>query len=204
MKPKRIARGVRKSAATALVLCLAFGSAACAQSSGNASDVVNQGYESGDGSVKQWPASARGAAVDLSGTDYAGESVTLSDYADRVVVLNTWYAACPPCRKEAPALVQTAQKYAEKIQIIGINSTDEGGAAKAFQRTFSIPYPSIQDTSGAATAALQGVVPIQAVPTTVVLDRQHRVAARVLGEVSAGTLAALIDDVLAESSPTAS
>ena len=116
-----------------------------------------------------------------------------------VVVLNTWYAACPPCRAEAPDLVALAEDYADDgVQLLGINSTDAPGAAQPFERNFEIPYPSVHDTDGAAIAALSGVVPVNAVPTTVVLDRTGHVAARIIGQVDPSTLRALVDEALAE------
>ena len=71
-----------------------------------------------------------------------------------------------------------------------------------FERTFAVPYPSLADTGGHAIAALQGVVPVQAVPTTVVLDREGRVAARILGLATPSTLRGLVDDILAEGAGT--
>ncbi|RYV50075.1 TlpA family protein disulfide reductase [Pengzhenrongella frigida] len=161
--------------------------------------VVDQGYQSGDGSTKAWAPADRGEPVALSGTDFAGGAVDVADWRGDVVVLNTWYAACPPCRKEAPDLVALAAEYAaDGVQLLGINGTDAAGAAQAFERTFAVTYPSIADSDGSAIAALQGAVPVQAVPTTVVLDREGRVAARILGLADASTLSALVDDVLAE------
>lgn len=190
----RSLRALVVAVACLLALALAGG---CASDSGNG-DVVDQGYQSGDGSIRTWSPAERGQAVRLHGTDFAGAPVDTGAWAGDVVVVNTWYAACPPCRKEAPGLVEVAAQYEGKAHLVGLNSTDDAGAAAAFQRTFSVTYPSIQDSDGSVTSALQGVVPIQAVPTTIVLDTQGRVAARVLGEASQATLATLIDDVLAE------
>jgi len=137
--------------------------------------------------------------VEIAGTDFAGNPVDLADWRGDVVVLNTWYAACPPCRAEAPDLVAVAADYAQDgVHLLGINSTDDPGAAQAFERTFEIPYPSVHDTDGAAVAALQGVVPVQAVPTTVLLDRDSMVAARILGVLDDSTLRSLVDDLLDE------
>lgn len=174
--------------------------AGCGASGGTgAAADVDQGYQSGDGSTKTWPAAGRGEPVALGGTDFAGAAIDLADWRGDVVVLNTWFAACPPCRKEAPSLVSLATDYAANgVHVLGINGTDDVGAAQAFERTFAVPYPSIADTDGSAIAALQGAVPVQAVPTTVVVDREGRVAARILGLADSSTLRALVDDVLAE------
>lgn len=192
------ARGRLAVGSAALAVVLALG--ACAPGDGNApDDVVGQGYESGDGTSKVWAAGDRSEPVELAGTDFAGQVQDVSAWRGDVVVLNTWYASCPPCRAEAPDLVDVATEYADQgVRLLGINGTDDVGAAEAFQRTFDVPYPSIADTDGAAVAALQGTVPVQAVPTTVVLDREGRVAARILGIAEGSTLRALLDDVLAE------
>lgn len=192
-RPRR-GRLVASAAAAALALALA----GCAQSSGNDGDVLDQGYQSGDGSVRTWAATDRSDPVTLKGDDYAGDPVDTSQWRGDVVVVNTWYAACPPCRQEAPHLVETANDYEGSVHFVGINTTDEAGAAQAFERTFDVPYPSIEDTDGAVIATLQGVVPIQAVPTTVIIDQEGRVAARVLGEVEESTLRTLLDDVVAQ------
>ncbi|WNB84752.1 TlpA disulfide reductase family protein [Cellulomonas sp. ATA003] len=149
-----------------------------------------------------WEPDDRGEAVQLTGTDFSGNPVDTRQWAGDVVVVNTWYAACPPCRAEAPDLVAAAADYAAQgVHFIGVNGTDEGGAALAFDRTFDVPYPSISDTDGSAIADLQGHVPVQAVPTTLVLDRQGRVAARILGLADASTLRALIDEALEDPAP---
>ncbi|KAJ8141535.1 hypothetical protein OY671_005305 [Metschnikowia pulcherrima] len=192
-------RPVRRASTGAVVLAAALGLAACAQDSGASTDVVGQGFVSGDGSVRTWDADERGDVVALTGTDYEGEQVDTSAWLGDVVVLNTWYAACAPCRAEAPDLVALANDRADDgVQVLGINTTDEAGAAQAFQRRFDVPYPSIDDRSGEVVAALSGTVPLQAVPSTVVLDREGRVAARVIGLVEGSTLTASVDDVLAE------
>lgn len=191
--PARLRRGV--AVVGALVLLAGCSST---EQQGPA-QVVDQGYQSGDGSVRIWPADDRGEALDLSGTTYDDAEVDLADWRGDVVVLNTWFAACPPCRAEAPLLVDIAtQGEADGVHVLGINRTDDAGAALAFERTYDMPYPSIDDRSGQATSALEGVVPVQATPTTVVLDKQGRVAARVLGTLDASTITTIIDDVRAE------
>ncbi len=163
-------------------------------------DVINQGYISGDGSVRVWAADDRGESVTLAGDDFAGEFVDTSQWRGDLVVVNTWYAACPPCRAESADLGKVARDRAtDGVKFVGLNRVDDAGAAQAFERTYDVPYPSIADRTGAVTAQLQGVVPVKATPTTVVLDRQGRVAARILGGTDATTLNTIISDVLGES-----
>ena len=173
--------------------------AGCAASSGATTDTAYQGYVSGDGSVRTWDAGDRSGPALVTGTDFDGAAIATTDWAGDVVVLNTWYAGCPPCRSEAPTLAALADEFEDDgVRFLGINTEDEAPTAQAFERTFSVPYPSVQDNSGAVVARLSGTVPLQAVPSTIVLDTDHMVAARVIGEVDRSTLEALIQDVLAE------
>jgi peroxiredoxin len=165
----------------------------------NPSDVADQGYQSGDGSTTTWAAGDRSGPLELSGTDFAGTAQDVADWRGEVVVLNTWYANCPPCRAEAPDLAALSTDYAaDGVQVLGINRTDDAGTAQAFERQFEVPYPSLADTDGTAIAALQGTVPVNAVPTTVVLDREGMVAGRILGLADPSTLRSMVDELLAE------
>lgn len=115
------------------------------------------------------------------------------------MVVNLWYAACGPCRAEAPDLVALAQDHAGNgVKFLGLNTRDNAETAAAFERSFAVEYPSILDSDGRVVAGLVGQVSAQAVPTTLVLDRKGRVAARVLGRVEKSTLNALISDVVQE------
>lgn len=196
----------RRTTGTALLLAGALALAGCAGGQAPPTEQsVDQGYQSGDGSTTTWPAGSRQGPVELAGTDFEGQARDVADWRGDVVVLNTWYAACPPCRAEAPDLVAFAQDYADRgVHVLGINSVDAAGAAQPFQKTFSVPYPSLEDTSGAAVASLQGIVAVSAVPTTVVLDREGKVAARVLGLLDASTLRTVVDDLLDEQVAAAS
>jgi len=193
---------LRAAVAVAAVLSAGLALGGCSAAStgdGRTASGEQAGYVSGDGSTRTWAPDDRGDPVELAGTDFTGAAVDVAAWRGDVVVLNTWYAACPPCRAEAPDLVALATDYADDgVRLLGINGTDDAGAAQAFERTFEVPYPSLADTDGSAIAALQGAVPLQAVPTTVVLDREGRVAARVLGLADGSTLRAMVDDVLAE------
>ena len=190
-------RGRRLLTAAALALLVVV-PAGCSTISGGGG--TSEGtYESEDLSVTTWDAGARSEPVQIVGTDFAGAPVDTSAWLGDVVVLNTWYAQCPPCREEIPGLVAIAGDYADDgVHLLGINSTDEPGAAQSFEREFDVPYPSVHDSSSAAVAALSDVATLRAVPTTVVLDREGRVAARILGLADETTLRALIDDVLGE------
>jgi peroxiredoxin len=159
----------------------------------------NKGYLAGDGSVAEIAAGDRAQPVDVSGTDAEGGTVDLEQWRGNVVVLNVWYAACGPCRAEAADLQAISTEYApDGVRFVGLNTRDDAPTAQAFQRRFGITYPSIMDADGSAIVGLQGQVSPQAVPTTLVIDRQGRVAARLLGTADPSTLRSLVDTALAE------
>lgn len=180
-------RSARLVVLAAIVIAVVLWLAACAP--GDAAE--SPGYVSGDGTVTEWAPAERGEVLFLTGTSFEGEPIDVADYRGQVVLLNTWYASCPPCRAEAPDLV--AADARDGVQVIGVNSRDDAATAQAFDRTFEVDYPSIDDSDGKAVAQMQGLVSINAVPTTLVLDTEGRVAARVVGRVEPSTLNALID-----------
>ncbi|MDD9206133.1 TlpA disulfide reductase family protein, partial [Georgenia sp. 10Sc9-8] len=162
-------------------VALLLGLAGCG-AGGDLPDSTGAGYQAGDGSFSTWPAAERRGPVELSGTTYDGAELDLASWRGDVVVLNFWYAACPPCRAEADDLAAIQQDYEDDgVQFLGINPRDDVGTAQAFERTFEVPYPSLHDEEARGVAALEGTVPLQAMPTTVVLDAEGRVAARILG-----------------------
>jgi len=159
----------------------------------------DEGYISGDGSTVEIPASNRDEPIIYEATLDTGESVSSSDFAGSVYVVNFWYSSCPPCRLEAPDLAELSEEYAE-VPFLGVNVSDTAETSLTFAEEFNVPYPSVVD---AATAGVQlafaGSVPPNAVPTTLVVDREGRVAARISGLVrDPSILAAMIDSVIAE------
>ncbi|SDT01067.1 Thiol-disulfide isomerase or thioredoxin [Brevibacterium siliguriense] len=158
----------------------------------------DQGYVSGSGVVSRVPAEDRGEPLDLSFETLDGKSMSLADLRPTPVVVNLWYAACPPCRKEAPDLKSVSEEFGDKVQFIGVNVRDQEAAANAFIQNYQVPYPNMLDSNGEMVSLLSGVLPPQATPSTVVLDAKGRAAARVVGEVDASTLKGLIEDVQSE------
>lgn len=184
-------------------LAAAAGLAGCAPTNeGLAEDspVANeQGYISGAGVITQLPPQEREEPIELAGEYTTGEAFDLASWRGSPVVLNLWYAACPPCRTEAPALQANYERFHDEgVQFLGLNVRDGAAAADAFSETFDLTFPSMLDKEGRGVMALNNVLPPQAVPSTVVLDAQGRPAARVVGAVSDSTLKALLTDVLNE------
>ena len=169
------------------------------------SGAPDKGYISGDGTVTLMPAGDRERPVTFEGTTLDRGEFDVTEHRGKVVVVNVWGSWCPPCIAEAPTLERVWEETRSKnVQFVGVNTRDQAAAARAHERRFQISYPSIDDDGGRVLLAFRGTLPPLAIPSTLVLDRRGRVAARVLGKVGAGTLRGMIDDVLAEPSGSAS
>lgn len=190
---RRLLLGAAAAAPLAVLL------AACGTDTSDRYASGDAGYVSGDGVSVEIPAAERGGAITFTGTTYDDEPVDLAETRGEVMVLNVWYASCPPCRKEAPDLVAIHEEYVDQgVSFLGINVRDEAGPAKAFEEKYGIPYPSVPDIDAEIMYALRGQVAPNAVPSTLVLDREGRVAARISGAADPSVLRAMIDAVVAE------
>lgn len=157
-----------------------------------------KGYVAGDGSVESLTPDQRTTRITLGGTTLEDEPWTIEDHAGTVVVVNVWGSWCGPCIAETPDLEQVAsemEQAGEPVQFVGVNSRDSVPSAQAFQQTHDVSYPSLQDDGGRTRAQLGSLA--VATPTTLVVDGEGRLAARVSGQVEAATLRGLIEDVLA-------
>lgn len=152
------------------------------------------GFVGGDGSFTIVPADQRAVAPVLEGETLSGDPLSTADFAGKPLVINVWGSWCAPCRAEAPELVAANEELGDDVAFLGINTRDSVAAAQAFERSFDISWPSFQDPDGVLLLEFAQLPP-KAIPSTVVLDEEGRVAARVLGEVSATTLRGIIEDV---------
>jgi thiol-disulfide isomerase/thioredoxin len=160
----------------------------------------NKNYIQGDGTISEWSKASRQPAVEWRGVTESGEVLSSSNLSGVVTVMNFWYAGCAPCRAEAGDLVALSKEFAAQgVQFVGVNVRDTASTAQAFDRNFGMTYPSIMDNNtGSVVLAFTGIVSPQAVPTTLVIDKQGRVSSRILGRIEKGTLKALIQTVVAE------
>lgn len=157
------------------------------------------GFVAGDGTLTVLPADRRPPAPVITGTTLDGKPwSSATDAQHRVIVYNVWGSWCAPCRAEAPALVSASERTAGKAVFVGINTRDlDTAAPKAFVRAFGVPYVNLYDPDGALLLEFSGQLPASAIPSTLVVDADGRVAARIIGEITEATLVGLIDDLAA-------
>lgn len=160
----------------------------------------DQGFLGGTGAVTTVDVGDRREPVDLRGPLLDGGEFDLAAYRGKVVLINVWGSWCAPCREEAPHLQQAWDELKDRdVQFVGLNTRDAGeDAAKAFERNFGITYPSLRDPDGRLQLVFHKTVNPTAIPSTLVLDRDGRVAAAVHGNTTASTFTGLVEDLLAE------
>ena len=145
------------------------------------------------------PEAQRASAPEFSGTMLDGDDFSSSQLSGQVAVLNFWGSWCGPCRVETPAFSEVSQEYADDgVQFLGIDVKEaDQQFADAFVERFGIAFPSLYDPRGEVALAFRDY-PANAIPSTIVLDPQYRVAAVYTGEVRQDDLRRVLDRVLAE------
>lgn len=199
----RAARSVRRLVAVAGAAMLALTLVACAPDpvseayrQGSETGYISQGFQ-----VQEIPAAQRGEPVEWAGVTETGDELSSEDVAGDVVVVNFWYAACAPCRVEAAHLEDVWQEYRDQgVSFVGVNTNDQADQARSFSEKWGVTYPSVIDVNDAdVKLAFAAATPISATPVTLVLDKQGRVAARILGAIdSPSILSTLVSDALEE------
>ena len=181
----------------AIAVCIAacIGLLALTACSGSDSE-ADSGFVAGDGSLVVIDEAQRKPAPDITGTTLEGEQFSLSALKGNITVLNVWASWCAPCRAEAPVLekVWKAQQ-GNDVRFIGLDTRDSDTSALAFIRRFGITYPNVIDRDGALQLRFSDTLPPQAIPSTIVIDSDGYVAARVSGVVTIGSLSNLIERV---------
>ncbi|GGL35303.1 hypothetical protein GCM10010095_20790 [Streptomyces anthocyanicus] len=156
----------------------------------------------GSGTIQaltEYPVGKRPVAPALSGATINGGRLNLATLRGKVIVLNVWGSWCAPCRNEAPALKKASDEtYDLGVRFVGIDTRDNDAAARAFERTYGITYPSFRDPDGELLLRFNGRIPLSAVPSTVFIDPDGRIAARIIGQTTYRTLRDLAKDIATE------
>ncbi|MCB9411870.1 MAG: TlpA family protein disulfide reductase [Actinobacteria bacterium] len=191
------AGSVGKTFAVVTAAC-AFALSGCGTDSSAATE-SGTGYVAGDGSTVVLDAAERSLAPEISGKTLDGGTWSSADALGDVTVLNVWASWCAPCRAEAPALQRSYESHLDQgVQFVGINTRDTDAAANAFVARYGITYPNLVDPDGQVQLQLRDSLPPQSIPSTLFLDKQGRVAARVLGEIDPTRLDGIIDTLVNE------
>lgn len=191
--PRAVRRRGFAAAAVTSALTLLIGGC------GASSNVAAPAEGGGNGSapvpgVKLFEPSQRQPAAVADGPRLIGKGRVSTDHPGKVVVVNVWASWCGPCRKEAPDLAAASRKTTKVARFVGLNIRDQRSAARAFARAVKMPYPSIFDPEGQQLVKFSGQLSTTAIPTTLVIDKQRRSAARITGPVDEDTLVQLITD----------
>ena len=191
MGPRR-----RLSSLVAALAVTAGAASACTEANGT----EGKNYVAGKSIVIEVPVEDRGEPVEFAGETLTGDQLDLATLRGAPVVVNVWWSGCPPCRVEAPILQEAAEELAGDGAVVGINIRDASREnALSFERTFGITYPSLYDPGSQQLLAFPAPYNPRDMPSTMVLDREGRVAALVRGELpSRTTLFDLVEEVAAE------
>ena len=191
--------------ALAGVLVLSVAVAASWRALRTSSDAGHTGRPwAGSVGLTEFSPAKRGPAPAVVASTLDGERLALAELRGHVVVLNVWGSWCAPCRAEAGDLAAVSKEtHGSGVRFIGIDVRDFPSDARAFQRRYGINYPSWDDPDAKLLARFSGIVPISAVPSTIVVDQSGAVAARIIGRVRAADLRAVIADLIAAGHPHA-
>ncbi|MEP7018357.1 MAG: TlpA disulfide reductase family protein [Actinomycetota bacterium] len=179
-----------------MVAASALGLAACG---GNAPPKPGHATQNVDSpGVSRFAPADRHLAPNLSGTTLEGSQFALDDIAGNIVVVNVWASWCAPCRIESPVLAGLERQLgAQKVRFVGIDEADTSSSARQFVASAAARYPQLVDEDGAILGRLT-LLPQKGIPSTLILDRHHRMAARVIGPVTSQQIHTLVSELLLE------
>jgi thiol-disulfide isomerase/thioredoxin len=172
---------------------------ACATPNALIQNSGESGFISGDGTATFLQVEERNSAPELKALDFNDKAIDLNDYKNRVVVLNIWGSWCGPCRKEASELQALYLKNKNSgVEFIGINIRDSKISAEKFITNFGITYPNIFDRDGVKLLGFKSTLPANAIPSTLLVDKNGKVAARQLGPIDRALVQGFISSLVEE------
>ncbi|MEV6317277.1 TlpA disulfide reductase family protein [Streptomyces sp. NPDC051776] len=195
---------MRRTSRTTL---LAAGTAAAAvaltgcQSGGTSGGSSDTKFVTGLGGIDTVKAADRKPLPKISGTTLEGKPLDLADYKGKIVVVNVWGSWCAPCRAEMKHLVKVANATkADGVEFVGINTRDPNKApAQKLEKEYDVPYPSLYDPMGKLMLRFPpGSLNPKAIPSTVIVDREGRIAARALKALNEKDLSKTLEPLIAE------
>lgn len=202
--PRRRSSSGRALLLTAATVAGVMTLTSCGDSGGGSKAAGSGGnYVTGPSGIAKVAKGERDEAPKLDGETVDGKTLDTTTLKGKVVVLNVWGSWCPPCRAEAPSFAKVSKELADAgkdVAFVGINTRDTSTQnAQAFEETYGITYPSLYDPSGKLMLRFpKGTLNPNAIPSTIIIDKEGRIAARTLAPVGEEHLRSLIDPILAE------
>ncbi|MEU2548625.1 TlpA disulfide reductase family protein [Streptomyces roseolus] len=201
-----LSRGLRPAPRRALAAVGALSAAlvlsACGGDDDGTSGGGNTNFVTSKGGISTVPKGERSAINEIAGETLEGERLDVADLKGKVVVLNVWGSWCGPCRAEAPHFAKAAEDLkGEDVAFVGLNTRDANKQqALAFEDEYKITYPSLYDRDGKLIlfGFPKGTLSPKGIPSTVVLDKEGKIAARALMAVDETKLRSMIDPLLKE------
>jgi peroxiredoxin len=185
---------------TATAAAAALTLTACS-SGGKTGGTGDTNFVTGNDGIDTAAQGKRDAAPVLSGKTIDGEQLSTADYKGKILVVNVWGSWCTPCRAEAKNLQAVSEKLkGQGVQFVGINTRDTNTtSAINFEKEFGVTFPSLYDPTGKQMLRFKkGTLNPQLIPSTLVIDREGKIAARALMALSEDNLMGMIKPVLAE------
>ena len=146
-------------------------------------------------SIKEIPIDQRTEPIEISGPGLNGGTITTEDMSG-IVIVNAWASWCNPCREEWPIFVEIQNDF-PAVNLLGLNEADDTQAATDFLSSQEGSWSHISDPNQ-AIAAKADVVQGSYLPGTIILDKQHRVAAKFIGSVNKEALTRILEQLEAE------
>ncbi|MET7619874.1 TlpA disulfide reductase family protein [Streptomyces sp. NPDC005408] len=198
-----LSRAPRAALLTAVVAVGALTLSACSgDSNGKSGGGGDTNFVTGTGGISTVAKGKRTTPRKLSGETLDGKQLDVADLKGKVVVMNVWGSWCAPCRAEAPHFAKVSKESEAKgVEFVGINTRDPNkGPAIAFEKDYGIGYPSLYDPMGKliVNGFPKGSLNPQSIPSTIVLDREGKIAARSLTALDSEELHKIIDPLVAE------
>ncbi|MFD4375466.1 TlpA family protein disulfide reductase [Streptomyces sp. NPDC058486] len=201
-----LSRGLRPAPRRALVAVGVLSAALALSACGGDGDDVSGGgannFVTSKGGISTVPKGERADINTIAGETLEGEKLDVADLKGKVVVLNVWGSWCGPCRAEAPHFVKAANDLkGQDVAFVGLNTRDANKQqALAFEADYKVPYPSLYDPQGEAIlfGFPKGTLSPKGIPSTVVLDKEGKIAARALMAIDETKLRSMIDPLLKE------
>ncbi|MFJ3586195.1 TlpA family protein disulfide reductase [Streptomyces sp. NPDC090127] len=198
-----LSRAPRRTLLAAGILSAAVALSACgSDSNGKSGGGGGTNFVTNTGGISTVAKGERTAPRTIAGETLEGEKLDVADLKGKVVVLNAWGSWCGPCRAEAPHFAKVADAFKDKdVAFVGLNTRDPNKQqALNFEEEYEVSYPSLYDPAGKVilNGFPKGTLNLQAIPSTVVLDKDGKIAARALMALDEKKLRSMIEPLLAE------